>query len=100
MITDNEKAEALRTIKVVLENGDRLAQDAEYLWEMDRFPSAFALCVLAQEEYGKAFLLHLVHVEALPWGADVQRTLRRRIREDMLELPGHVRFIRNRRLQQ
>src|SRR6266853_3400654 len=76
MTTDTEKAEGLKTIRAVLENGDRLAKDAEYLWEMDRFPSAFALCILAQEEYGKAFLLHLVHVKAIPWNADVQRTLR------------------------
>jgi len=42
---------------------------------MDRFPSAFAICILSQEEYAKAFLLHLVYVEAIPWGSDVQREL-------------------------
>lgn len=39
MKSDREELELLRTIRVVLENGDRLAKDAEYLWEMDRFPS-------------------------------------------------------------
>ena len=76
MILDREKLELLRTIRVVLENGDRLAKDAEYLCEMDRFPSAFALCILAKEEYAKAFMLHLVDVEAIPWTADIQRVLR------------------------
>ena len=70
MMSDREKLELLRTIRVVLENGDRLAKDAEYLCEMDRFPSAFALCILAKEEYAKAFMLHLVHVEAIPWTVD------------------------------
>ena len=61
---------------MILENGDRLAKDGEYLWEMDRFPSAFALCILAQEEYAKAFLLHFVHAEAIPWTADIRRIMR------------------------
>ena len=38
MKSDREELELFRTIRVVLENGDRLAKDAEYLWEMDRFP--------------------------------------------------------------
>lgn len=76
MKSDREELELLRTIRVVLENGDRLAKDAEYLWEMDRFPSAFALCILAQEEYAKAFLLHFVHAEAIPWTAETQGILR------------------------
>jgi AbiV family abortive infection protein len=73
---NREELELMRTIRVVLENGNRLAKDAEYLWEMDRFPSAFALCILAQEEYAKAFLLHFVHAEAIPWTAETQGILR------------------------
>jgi len=65
----------MKTIRVILENGDRLTEDAQSLWEMERFPSAFALCILAQEEYAKAFLLHFIYVEAIPWNADVQRVL-------------------------
>ena len=85
MISNRDKVEVLRTIRVILENGDRLAKDAEYLWEMDRFPSAFALCILAQEEYAKAFLLHFVYVEAIPWGADIQRTLRDHASKQLLD---------------
>ena len=86
MISNRDKVEVLRTIRVILENGDRLAKDAEYLWEMDRFPSAFALCILAQEEYAKAFLLHFVYVEAIPWGADIQRTLRDHASKQLLAM--------------
>jgi AbiV family abortive infection protein len=76
MLTNPEQAQIQRSIRAILGNADRLAEDARSLWEMDRFPSAFALCILAQEEYGKAFLLHFVSVEAMPWNDDVQRVLR------------------------
>ncbi len=70
-----ERRELPKTMRAILENGDRIADDAQSLWEMDRFPSAFALCVLAQEEYAKAFLVHLIQVEAIPWNSDVHRVL-------------------------
>ncbi len=70
-----EQAELQKSIRAVLENGDRLAEDARSLWGDERFPSALALCILAQEEYAKAFLLHFVQVEAIPWNAEVQRIL-------------------------
>ncbi|SRR6266404_917931 len=76
MISEDLRVEALKTICTILENGDRLTEDAENLLEVDRLSSAFALCILAQEEYGKAFLVHLVQAEAIPWSADLQRALR------------------------
>jgi len=42
-------------------------------WE--RFPTAFALAVLAQEEYAKVLLLSLVDANAIPWSSDVRRAL-------------------------
>jgi AbiV family abortive infection protein len=86
MISEKEELELLRTIRVILENGDRLTRDAEYLWEMDRFPSAFSLSILAQEEYAKAFLLHFIHVEAIPWTADTQRILRDHTSKQLLAM--------------
>jgi len=85
MISDREELELLITIRVVLENGDRLAKDAEYLWEMDRFPSAFALCILAQDD-ARAFLLHFVHAEAMPWTAEMQRILRDHTSKQLLAM--------------
>jgi AbiV family abortive infection protein len=59
-----------------LQNGDRLSEDAETMLDYDRFPTANALAVLAQEEYAKAFLLALVNTGALPWSNEVRRALR------------------------
>ncbi|MFY9619182.1 MAG: AbiV family abortive infection protein [Pyrinomonadaceae bacterium] len=86
MISAKQKQDLLRTIRVVLENGDRLAQDAEHLFEYDRSPSAFALAVLAQEEYAKAFFLHLVYAEAIPWSNDILQTLRDHASKQLLAL--------------
>ncbi len=63
-------------IRATLENGDRLVEDARWLLDLDRHATAFALSILAQEEYAKAFVLHLVQSRAIPWNSDVRRTLR------------------------
>ena len=64
------------TVKRVLENAQRLVDDAKLLEGMDRFPSAYALCILAQEEFGKAFLLHLAAEQRVSWTPGLQRALR------------------------
>ena len=43
----------------------------------DRFSTALALSILAQEEFAKAFLLQLVMDEALPWLPEVRRSIAR-----------------------
>lgn len=63
-------------IRASFENAVRLLEDAQYLLEYGRFPTAMALCILAQEEYAKTFMLHLVHTGAIPWSPDVLRALR------------------------
>ena len=50
----DSNSELVKAIRVILENGDRLTEDAQNLWEIERFPSAFALCILAQEEYAES----------------------------------------------
>jgi AbiV family abortive infection protein len=60
----------------VIENGCRLLEDAKLLEEMSRFPTAYALCILAQEEYGKAFLLYLAEGQSIPWTKGFHRALR------------------------
>lgn len=62
------------SIEACLNNGKRLLEEAEWL-SYDPSPTAFALTVLAQEEYAKAFLLILVRENALPWTLEVRRSL-------------------------
>jgi len=63
-------------IRVSFENGTRLLEDSQYLLEYGRFPTAYALSILAQEEYAKTFLLFLVQDNAIPWNSNVHRALR------------------------
>jgi len=67
--------ELAKSISTVLQNGARLAEDAQYLLDFERYASSFALCILAQEEYAKAFLLHLIEAGAIPWNPEVRRLL-------------------------
>jgi AbiV family abortive infection protein len=64
-----------KAIPKVLDNANRLVDDAQYLLEYGRPPSAFALCILAQEEYAKAFLIHLISACDLPWTQEVRSLL-------------------------
>jgi AbiV family abortive infection protein len=66
-----------RSISACVENGKKLLQDAKTLFDWDRFSTALALSVLAQEEFAKAFLLQLVVDDALPWLPEVQRSMAR-----------------------
>lgn len=66
-----------RSIDLTTENGKRLLEDARFLLDWDRFGTALALAVLAQEEFAKAFLLQLVADGALPWIPEVQRSMAR-----------------------
>lgn len=63
------------SIDACVKNARGLIEDAEILWNMDRFPRALALAILAQEEAAKAFLLQLVKDDALPWCQAVLRSL-------------------------
>lgn len=62
-------------ITASLVNADRLFDDAKSLYECDRFPTSYALAILAEEEYSKAMLLSLVNAGAIPWSLDVRRAL-------------------------
>lgn len=57
-------------------NVARLIDDARELFEGDRFPSAYALAVLAQEEAAKVYLLDLVRLGDVPWTEGVRRAVR------------------------
>jgi AbiV family abortive infection protein len=65
------------TIRACVENGNRLLRDAEYLsYDDECSATSFVLCLLAQEEFAKAFLLHLVANDVIPWSSFVRRAMR------------------------
>jgi len=68
------------------ENAKRLHEDAELLEEMDRFPTAFALAVLAQEEYAKAFMLHLASEQAFKPDATLSKALSNHLCKQLVAL--------------
>jgi len=72
---DTNKPRISHAMSVCVENGQRLLQDAEWL-RPDRSPTVVALCILAQEEFAKAFLLYLVNEGLIPWTAKVSESLR------------------------
>lgn len=65
-----------KTALDVFRNAEQLFEDAKHFEEWGRFPTAYALGILAQEEYGKAFLLHLAMEQAVPWTDGLDRALR------------------------
>lgn len=69
-----------------LENGDRLVDDAQSMFDGERFPSAYALAVLAQEEYAKALLLSLAEAGAVPWSKNVRRVLHDHVCKQLLSI--------------
>lgn len=76
----------LRSLAVCNENGKKLLEDAKTMLDWDRFSTALALAVLAQEEFAKSFLLQLVADEALPWVPEVQRSMARHQSKHLLAI--------------
>ena len=72
------KAEAVaRSISACVANGNSLLGDAKHLFDWDRFSTALALAVLAQEEFAKVFILRLVSDNALPWIPEIRSSITR-----------------------
>lgn len=86
MDTDSHKTRLRQAMKACVENGQRLHQDAEWLRLDDRSATAIALCILAQEEFAKAFLLHLVCEGTIPWTAKVRESLRNHRHKQLIGL--------------
>jgi len=57
------------------ENGERLLEDAQELLDYEKYPSAFALSIIAQEEFSKSFIFQLVLKNILPWHPFVKRAI-------------------------
>ena len=65
-----------RAIEACTRNADRLRDGVEFLRYDEHRATAFALAVLSQEEYAKAFLLQLIDRGIVPWTREVARALR------------------------
>ena len=63
----NNKEKYKEAIEASIENGRRLLEDSEILRDSERFPTAKALAILAQEEFAKAYIIRLVHEGDIPW---------------------------------
>ena len=72
------------SIKICEKNGNRLLEDAEYLNDFDRYPSAYGLAKLAQEEFAKGFILMLVENGALKWTTEVKRSLNHHVSKQLM----------------
>jgi AbiV family abortive infection protein len=55
-------------------NGKRLLDDAQLLFDFGRVPSAYAISMLSQEEFAKAFILLLVKDGAIPWNREIWKS--------------------------
>jgi AbiV family abortive infection protein len=65
-----------RAIAASNRNVVRLLEDAECLLESGRFPSAYAMAVLVQEEAAKVYLLDLIRHGDVPWNEGVKKAIR------------------------
>lgn len=70
------KSDVEAAIDACRANALRLMDDALMLEFQERGGGRLAICMLAQEEYAKAFLLYLVREELLPWDTDLLRIMR------------------------
>lgn len=73
-----------QSIQICKKNGKRLLEDAEYLYDFDRYASAYGLAKLAQEEFAKGFILKLVENGALKWTAEVRRSLNHHVSKQLM----------------
>ena len=64
------------SIDACLANAERLMDDALQLDFQERGGARLAICLLAQEECAKAFLLYMVREELVPWASDLLRVIR------------------------
>lgn len=64
------------SIEACLANADQLLEDADALEFRNPGGTRLALCMLAQEEYAKAFILYMVREGVLPWDTDLLRVIR------------------------
>ncbi len=70
------KEDVQASIDACLANAEGLMDDAVQLEFQKRGGARVVICMLAQEEYAKAFLLYMVREELVPWDSDLLRVMR------------------------
>lgn len=83
---DAEMSALQDSLKIVVANATRLFEDAKMFEEFERYPTAYALAVLTQEEYGKAFLVHLAADHRVPWTTALQKATRNHLCKQLVAL--------------
>jgi AbiV family abortive infection protein len=76
MPTPPRKEDVQASIDACLANAERLMDDALQLEFQERGGARLAICLFAQEECAKAFLLYMVREELVPWDSDLLRVIR------------------------
>lgn len=76
MTTRKKKSPFRNSIHSSLDNAERLLDDATWLDIESSAPTVYALCILAQEEFAKAFILYLIDSDCLPWSPEIRKMLR------------------------
>lgn len=74
------------SIIVCKENGKRLLEDSDNLYDYERYPTSYGLAKLAQEEFAKGFILKLVNDGGLKWTKEVQRSLNHHISKQLVSI--------------
>jgi AbiV family abortive infection protein len=73
---ENSIKKYAEVVEACITNGKRLLEDSECLNDFDRFSTAKALAILAQEEFAKAYIIKLVQEGAIPWCDGILRATR------------------------
>jgi AbiV family abortive infection protein len=74
--TQTDKSRFIDAAAACISNGDRLLDDVEFLIYSEPPSTAFALALIAQEEFAKAFLLFLVSKDVIAWNSLTYRATR------------------------
>ena len=75
-LKNTDKTRFIEAAAACVCNGERLLEDAEYLVYSEPPSTSFALALIAQEEFAKAFLMILVSKSVVPWNALMYRATR------------------------
>lgn len=73
LLRSPRKEDVRASIDACLANAERLMDDALQLEFQECGGARLAICMLAQEEFAKAFLLYMVREELVPWDTDLLR---------------------------
>lgn len=79
-----EHVELKKAIEACIKNGNRILEDAEYLFGLGSHASVYVLAKLAQEEFAKGFILELVEAKSLKWTKELRRSLNHHVSKQLM----------------